>query len=72
MALAITLKYLSLVYPHDRSKGYITLKLNNFAKFERASKIVLRTFFLAILGLVNRHWIDNSTLPPIHHTPYDA
>jgi hypothetical protein len=35
------------------------IKLNNFAKFERASKYCPRNFFLAISGLVNQHFFNN-------------
>jgi hypothetical protein len=36
-----------------------TVKLNNFPKFKRPAKVDLRNFFLAISGVVNRHFFNN-------------
>jgi hypothetical protein len=38
---------------------YRSLKLNTFPNFETPSKIDLRNFFLALLGVANRHFFNN-------------
>jgi hypothetical protein len=47
------------ILPHLRFLLNALLKLNNFPKLERASKIAHRNFFLAISGVVIGHFINN-------------